>query len=77
MIIKEPTIEFLRERREKECFSVINRGKLWYDRLTKEQLSELEAWYQKWLDVTKTMNTPVAPKWINDKTEKETEEILI
>ena len=29
----------LRHRRERECFSVINRGALWYERLTEEKLS--------------------------------------
>ena len=35
-----------RQRRQAECFSVINRGRLWYDALTEEQLSELKTWYR-------------------------------
>ena len=78
MIIKRNVLFELRERREIERFSVINRGFLWYERLTQEQLNELETWYQKWLDVTITGEIPIAPEWINNKTyKKEQEEILI
>ncbi len=42
----------LRELRETECFSVINRGALWYAKLTPEQHQELNTWYNAWLDVT-------------------------
>ena len=35
----------LRKRRETECFSYVNRGQPWYDRLSDEQKSELSAWY--------------------------------
>ena len=48
-----------RLRREKECFSIINRGQLWYDKLSKKKKEELEQWYQAWLDAT---NTGVMPK---------------
>lgn len=54
----------LRELRELECFSVINRGILWYEELTQEQLAELKIWYKKWLDVTKTKTIPNRPKWL-------------
>lgn len=57
-------IDNLREKREKECFSVINRGKLWYDNLTQEQLEELNKWYNDWLNVTETLVEPVKPEWI-------------
>lgn len=67
--------ELLRQRRKNECFSVINRGKLWYDRLSYEQLAELKKWYQAWLDVTETLVTPSYPAWLNDKLAEE--EILI
>jgi hypothetical protein len=53
-----------RARRESECFPVINRGQLWYDRLTEGQKSELSAWYQAWLDVTETKTVPDKPAWI-------------
>ena len=35
----------LRERRETECFSVINRGWIWYSCLTLTQWRELRTWY--------------------------------
>ena len=57
-------VETLRERREEECFSIINRGKLWYDTLTQEQLQELNIWYELWLDVTTTLVVPLKPKWL-------------
>lgn len=44
----------IREDRARKCFSVINRGELWYARLTEEQKAELETWYQKWLDAPQT-----------------------
>lgn len=67
----------LRSRREKECFAVINRGLLWYDKLTKTQLNELYEWYNKWLDVTITGVVPAKPLWLNDKLNNQTEEILL
>lgn len=54
----------LRYRRNKECFAVINRGQLWYDNLTKEQLAELKAWYRAWLNITDTLIDPEKPNWI-------------
>lgn len=56
--------EVYRQQRETECFAVINRGVLWYDELTAAQKAELKGWYQKWLDVTETMNVPVRPAWL-------------
>lgn len=41
----------LRTRREVECFLYINRGALWYAKLTSEQQQELGTWYNSWLDV--------------------------
>ena len=61
----------LRSRREYECFSIVNRGKLWYDRLTDEQYKELSEWYDKWLNVTekkrgaKSYAIPDKPKWLD------------
>ena len=65
----------LRSMRERVCFPVINRGKLWYDSLTSEQLEELRKWYNDWLNVTTTLVIPIAPKWINDKID--TEEVIL
>ena len=61
----------LRERREKECFSVVNRGRLWYNKLSTAQIIELTNWYNAWLDVTESLVAPIAPTWINEKLEDE------
>lgn len=64
-IEQEALREQLRKQREAECFSVINRGWLWYDTLSDTQVSELRDWYRGWLDVTDTLTVPVEPSWIN------------
>ena len=48
----EDVLNDLRTRRENECFTIINRGVLWYNTLTEEQRLELDKWYKEWLDVT-------------------------
>lgn len=53
-----------RLRREKECFSVINRGQLWYEGVSIAQLLELRQWYQAWLNATETMVVPEKPTWL-------------
>ena len=57
-------LEELRQRREQECFSIINRGSLWYDKLSGLQLEELEEWYHKWLMAPQTLEVPDKPEWI-------------
>lgn len=64
-------LSVFRKQRETECFPIINRGKLWYDCLTLEQLVELKQWYKDWLDVTDTLVIPVKPKWLNEKLSEE------
>ena len=54
----------LRAKRETECFSIINRGQLWYDTLTEEQKAELKEWYIAWLNVTDTLVIPNKPNWL-------------
>lgn len=67
----ENELNEIRGLREIECFSVINRGKLWYDRLTDEQYKELSSWYDAWLNVTerkrgaKSFSIPQRPKWLD------------
>ncbi len=61
---KQLQLQQLRNRRQSECFVVINRGQLWYDTLTAEQKSELNSWYKAWLDVTATAVVPTRPSWI-------------
>ncbi len=56
----------LRERREKECFSVVNRGWIWYSTLTLSQWRELRTWYIAWLKVTETMTPPERPSWVDN-----------
>ncbi len=64
---KTNIIASLRALREQKCFSIINRGSLWYDTLTEEQRVELREWYAAWLDVTKTFKIPKKPKWLQEK----------
>lgn len=71
-VLKHDKLLFeLRRRRAEECFSVVNRGKLWYDCLSIEQLSELNDWYFAWLDVTETKVIPTKPEWLDKKLSRE------
>lgn len=63
--LREHKIQELRYRRQSECFSVINRGQLWYDKLTAEQRTELSVWYEAWLDAPQTMVAPELLPWLN------------
>ena len=63
-IVPELTIEDFRYMREVQCFPVINRGTLWYERLATEQKEELNMWYQAWLDITETKIVPEKPTWL-------------
>ena len=56
----------IRAQREIECFPIINRGVLWYDKLTEEQKAELAAWYQQWLDAPQTNIIPKPLQWLTD-----------
>ena len=56
--------ETLRKNRNIICFPIIKRGLLWYNNLTEDQVSELNSWYQAWLDVTDTLEIPEAPIWL-------------
>ena len=60
----ERELASLRFQRENVCFPYINRGYLWYNRLTVEQKEELEIWYQAWLNVTDTKVIPATPEWL-------------
>lgn len=76
MIAIDYTLE-IRERRERECFPIVNRGFLWYNRLTTEQLNELDDWYQAWLDAPATRIIPAKPIWVDSKIDRRDEEILL
>lgn len=60
----EAVLADLRARRETECFSVINRGQLWYEGVSIAQLLELREWYKAWLAVTETLTVPEKPTWL-------------
>ncbi len=57
-------MEEYRKQRESECFSVVNRGQLWYEKLSAKQQEELRQWYKAWLDGTATQTVPKKPSWI-------------
>lgn len=63
---EEIKADLIRSRRSAECFPIINRGALWYDKLTEEQKTELSAWYEAWLDAPETGTAPTAPVWLNE-----------
>lgn len=60
----EVLLSEIRQQRRTECFPIINRGKLWYDTLTKEQVEELNTWYHAWLNAPETKSVPQKPEWI-------------
>lgn len=60
----------IRARREKECFSYINRGTLWYNKLTPDQDAELQTWYDAWLDAPETLVIPEKLEWLDNLTNK-------
>lgn len=60
----EQLLQNLRALRENECFSIVNRGQVWYETLSVEQLKDLREWYKNWLNVTETNNVPTKPSWL-------------
>lgn len=62
--VEQIELNQLRARREEECFPIVNRGQLWYNKLTQEQIVQLNTWYQAWLDVTATKIIPTKPSWL-------------
>lgn len=57
----------LRERREKECFNIVNRGAVFYSLITDEQYTALFDWYVSWLNVTETKIIPIRPSFLDEK----------
>nr|DAX95805.1 MAG TPA: hypothetical protein [Caudoviricetes sp.] len=57
----------IRADRENTCFPIINRGQLWYNKLTEAQKTELDAWYQAWLDAPQTLTEPSCPAWLDEE----------
>lgn len=68
---EKKVIDNIRKRRREECFPYINRGRLWYNKLSDYQLLELSRWYQAWLDATKTKKIPSKPEWLDSKLNEE------
>lgn len=62
--VEETELLEIRTKREVECFPFINRGALWYSRLSNTQKEELETWYQAWLDAPQTKIIPIKPLWL-------------
>ena len=63
--LRNSTLPFeIRERRKSECFPYINRGELWHKNLTEEQKTELETWYNAWLNAPATLIIPDKPEWL-------------
>lgn len=57
--------EIIRQRRQAECFSTIDRkSQLWWNHLTEEKKQELNKWYEAWLNATETKVIPVKPEWL-------------
>ena len=63
-LAEESEKDILRQRRQTECFSFVNRGQLWYTTLSIAQIAELTAWYTAWLKVTETKVVPERPAWL-------------
>ena len=61
---RQRALDDLRQRREEECFAVVDRGQLWYSTLTPEQMTQLTAWYKAWLAAPETGIAPEKPVWI-------------
>ena len=61
---EEDIVKELRLRREKECFAIVNRGSLYFEQFTPEQMSQIRDWYNSWLEVTKTKAIPEKPNFI-------------
>lgn len=54
----------IRQKRESQCFSVIDKSQLWYNNLTNKQLEQLNAWYKAWLKAPETQIIPAKPDWL-------------
>lgn len=67
IVVQNELEEAIRKRRARECFPIVNRGKLWYNRLSSEQVEELDKWYSAWLDAPETHTIPTEPEWLKNK----------
>jgi hypothetical protein len=55
--------QVLRDLRQKECFAYADRP-LWYNNLSQEQKTQVDEWYNAWLNVTTTFVIPEKPSFI-------------
>ena len=62
--LQAQTLSKIRGRRAAECFPIVNRGVLWYKKLTEAQRQELSAWYEAWLDAPQTGVVPEPLSWL-------------
>lgn len=62
--LQAQTLSKIRARRAAECFPIVNRGVLWYKKLTEAQRQELSEWYEAWLDAPQTGILPQTLTWI-------------
>ena len=53
----------IRDRRQAECFSVIDRP-LWFDELPEDKQAQLRQWRREWLDAPETGVIPEPPDWL-------------
>jgi hypothetical protein len=65
----EANIEILRRIRAELFALYIDRSQLWYNSLSELQKSELQAWYQVWLNMPETVRNgtwvePILPEWL-------------
>lgn len=63
--LQAQTLAKIRGRRAQECFPIVNRGALWYEKLTEAQRQELSEWYEAWLDAPETGVVPTALEWLD------------
>lgn len=59
--------DYIRARREHECFPIVNRGQLWYSFLSDKEFEEFARWYQEWLIAPETLTIPKMPDWLVNK----------
>lgn len=67
---EEQSKEELRERRESECFRIVDRA-AWFYSLSDERKAEILAWRQAWCDVTDSMEVPQVPVWLESELSKQ------
>jgi hypothetical protein len=49
--VKQKHVADLRKLRIAECFSVVDRSKIWWDTLSEQQVNEIKDWYNEWLNI--------------------------